>query len=105
MNTYNNIMQQKQAENSELWPIVPPIEIHKNDFFSVDFSQADILYCACTTWPDEMMNAIASAPVKKGAFAITVTRYFEHENWEHLEFKRMPMSWADCMIQIHRKIA
>jgi len=51
------------------------------------------------------MNRIASAPMKKGAFAITVTRYFEHENWELLEFKSMPMSWANCMIQIHRKIA
>ena len=105
VNNYNNIMPRQQAENPELWPVIPPIEIVKSDFFSVDWSQADILYCACTKFDDEIMNRIASAPMKKGAFAITVTRYFEHENWELLEFKSMPMSWANCMIQIHRKIA
>ena len=98
-------MPQKQSENPTLFPTLPPIEMHKDDFFSVDFTQADILYMACTTWTDEMMNAIASAPVKVGAYAITVTRYFEHENWELVEFKRLPMSWASALIHIFRKIA
>ena len=73
---YNLLMPAKTEESPELFPTIPPIEIQKNDFFQADFFNADILFLNSTCYTQEMMNALGKLPVKKGAFAITLSKNF-----------------------------
>jgi len=56
--------------------LLPTIGIIEGSFLEVDFSEADIIYLACTTFTEELMESIAKQckKLKKGSRVITLSK-------------------------------
>ena len=71
--------------------------------FTIDWSDAGLLFANSTCFTTEMMERIGAAPARPGTLAITTTRHFDSDDWEVLESRIKPISWNTAEVFISRR--
>ena len=86
----------------------PSFEVHHGDFFEIDWSNADLVYCALTSYDETLVQDFARkcALLKVGTWLFSLIRSYQgesHHEWECVLSLPIDTSWTVCTLYILRK--
>ena len=83
----------------------PSVEVINNNFFEVDFFDADIIYISSTCFGEETMQRLEEKflGLKENARIILLTRELKSPSFELLYKNSCKMSWGMCTARIYCK--
>jgi len=84
----------------------PQITFLNTDIFTVDFSDADVVFIATTCFTDFMMSQLRRrlTMLKTGSAVITMSRTLQIPVFELKEYFMAPMNWGEATLCVYKKI-
>lgn len=81
---------------------IPNIEFIKEDWLTIDLSDADFIYVATTCFDDYLLNKLIKKlkSLKKGSKVISVSNRLTAENLKLIENISLPFSWGKAEVYI-----
>lgn len=84
----------------------PQITFLNADIFTIDFSDADVVFIATTCFSDNMMSRLRRrlTMLKTGSTIITMTRTLQMSVFELKEYFMAPMNWGEATLCVYHKL-